>query len=239
MTVADGGKLALEGWQLVRQMLDDMTAMVEADAETELELLEGLRVLGPDHRAVLGAVARRRPGGPWFFPMNTEARLIGGTESRRRVLPRHDRRPPPLPGARATGARSAYLGFQVLAGVGLTPRRHGAPTSRTVTWSWPTTARSPSSWRPRSRGRRSWRGDLGGHPRDASAIVVREYIADRAHRDPRRRSPSSRSTRRARRPSPPTPAWASSSRRWRGRSPSWPPCTARSSPSCSSGPTSW
>jgi hypothetical protein len=36
----------LEAWQLVRKMLDDMTAVVEADAETELELLEGLRVLG-------------------------------------------------------------------------------------------------------------------------------------------------------------------------------------------------
>ena len=45
MTV-DGGSLALDGWRLVRQMLDDMTEMVEADAETELELLEGLRVLG-------------------------------------------------------------------------------------------------------------------------------------------------------------------------------------------------
>jgi hypothetical protein len=40
------GKLALEGWRLVRQMLDDLTRSIEADAESELELLEGLRVLG-------------------------------------------------------------------------------------------------------------------------------------------------------------------------------------------------
>ena len=41
-----GGTQSLEAWQLVRQMLDDMVAMVQEDAETELELLEGLRVVG-------------------------------------------------------------------------------------------------------------------------------------------------------------------------------------------------
>ena len=37
---------SLEAWRLVRQMLDDLTATVVEDAESELELLEGLRVLG-------------------------------------------------------------------------------------------------------------------------------------------------------------------------------------------------
>ncbi len=95
-------------------MLDDLTASVEAEAETELELLEGLRVLG---RATalcselsLDVDAER----PWFFSMNTPARLIGGPNPdgeyflgmidgrhRYRVggTPRHEHLPG-LPGAR-------------------------------------------------------------------------------------------------------------------------------------------
>ena len=45
-----GGTQSLEAWQLVRQMLDDMVAMVQEDAETELELLEGLRVSAASRR---------------------------------------------------------------------------------------------------------------------------------------------------------------------------------------------
>ncbi len=46
MTLNGDGALALEAWAFVRQMLDDLTRSVETDAENELELLEGLRVLG-------------------------------------------------------------------------------------------------------------------------------------------------------------------------------------------------
>jgi hypothetical protein len=40
MTATERAPLALEGWRLVRRMLDDMLVAIEADAETELELLE-------------------------------------------------------------------------------------------------------------------------------------------------------------------------------------------------------
>ncbi len=183
MTVADGGELALEGWRLVRQMLVDMTAMIEADAETEWELLEGLRVLGRatalcselsldiDHQA------------PWFFSMNAPARLIGGPNPDGEYFlamidGRHRYR---VRGCRGT---TAYLGFQVLAGAGLTPRRMAAYVSdRDLTmtgdgqFSFVLAAHPPTS------------EELAGDrwvavPEDSSAIVVREYIGDRTGERP-------------------------------------------------------
>lgn len=40
MTENNGALKALEAWQLVRSMLDDLTRTIQSDAETELELLE-------------------------------------------------------------------------------------------------------------------------------------------------------------------------------------------------------
>ena len=71
---------ALEGWGLVRRMLDDMTTMVETTAETERELLEGLRVLGRATALCSELSLDIDPERPWFFDMNTEARLIGGPD---------------------------------------------------------------------------------------------------------------------------------------------------------------
>jgi hypothetical protein len=179
MTDTDRGALSLEGWRLVHQMLDDLTKAVVAEAETELELVEGLRVLGRATALCSELSLDVDTAAPWFFSMNTQARLIGGPnpdgeyylamidgEHRYRIR-----------GRRGT---SAYLGFQVLAGSGLTPRRMAAHVSDralaiaddgsftiVVATTEPTAAELD-----------------GGHwlqvPDDASAIVVREYIADRA-----------------------------------------------------------
>ena len=62
----------------MRQMLDDMTGVIEADAETELELLEGLRVLGRVTALCSELSLDVDAQAPWFFAMSTEARLIGG-----------------------------------------------------------------------------------------------------------------------------------------------------------------
>jgi hypothetical protein len=177
--MTDGAKLALESWRLVRQMLDDMTAMVEAEAETELELLEGLRVLGRITALCSEISLDTDPEAPWFFPMNTEVRLIGGPNPDGEYFlamidGRHRYR---VSGRRGT---TAYLGFQVLAGVGLTPRRMGAYLSdRDLVladdgrFAFVLAAEEPSA------------EELAGDrwlsiPEDSSAIVVREYIADRA-----------------------------------------------------------
>src|ERR1700722_17546303 len=72
------GRLVRDGWGLVRQMLDDLTKGVESDAENELELLEGLRVLGRATALCSELSLDVDVEAPWFFPMNTEVRLIGG-----------------------------------------------------------------------------------------------------------------------------------------------------------------
>ncbi len=177
--MVDGGEAARAGWALVRTMLDDMVAVVEADAETELELLEGLRVLGRITALCSELSLDVDPDAPWFFDMNTPARLVGGPNPDGEYLLamiRGDRR------YRVSGRRgtSAYLGFQVLAGVGLTPRRMAAHVSdRDLdigddgSFDFVLAATEPSP------------DDLAGSPwvaipDDASAIVVREYLADRA-----------------------------------------------------------
>ena len=176
--MADGGALALEAWRLVRRMMDDMTAMVEAEAETELELLEGLRVLGRITALCSELSLDVDADSPWFFSMNTEARLIGGPNPDGQyflaMIDGHHR-------YRVSGCRgtTAYLGFQVLAGSGLTPRRMGAYVSdRDLSvaddgsFAFVLAAEEPTA------------PELAGHrwvamPADSSAIVVREYIADR------------------------------------------------------------
>jgi hypothetical protein len=173
------GLQSLEAWRLVRQMLDDLTRTIEEDAETELELLEGLRVLGRATALCSELSLDVDAAVPWFFPMNTRARLIGGPnpdgeyflamiDGRYRYRVR---------GRRGT---TAYLGFQVLAGTGLTPRRMAAYMSdRDLdlapdgTFAFVLSADEPTE------------AELDGDawaaiPDDASAIVVREYIADRA-----------------------------------------------------------
>jgi len=179
MTEAERGALALEGWRLVHQMLDDLTKAVVAEAETELELLEGLRVLGRATALCSELSLDVDTAAPWFFSMNTQARLIGGPnpdgeyylamiDGQRRYRVR---------GQRGT---TAYLGFQVLAGTGLTPRRMAAHVSDRAL-----TIADDGSFAIVLSTSEPTAAELdGAHwlqiPDDASAIVVREYIADRA-----------------------------------------------------------
>ena len=128
MTISGGGTQAIAVWQLVRQMLDDMTQMVEADAETELELLEGLRALGRITALCSELSLDVDTAAPWFFSMNTETRLVGGPNPDGEYFlamidGQHRYR---VRGRRGT---TAYLGFQVLAATGLTPRRMAAYVS--------------------------------------------------------------------------------------------------------------
>ncbi len=169
---------SLEAWALVRRMLDDMTAMVRAEAETELELIEGLRVIGRATALCSELSLDVDPESPWFFSMNTEARLIGGPnpdgEYHLAMIDGRHR-------YRVSGDRNTvtYLGFQVLAGTGLTPRRMAAylsdrdlATDDNGRFSFVLAVDEPAS------------GELDGAtwvaiPPDASGIVVRQYIADR------------------------------------------------------------
>ena len=180
-TVTDEkGRLALEGWRLVLQMLDDLTRAVETDAENEVELLEGLRVLGRATALCSELSLDVDVEAPWFFRMNTEARLIGGPNPDGEYFlamidGRHRYR---VRGRRGT---SAYLGFQVLAGVGLTPRRMGAYVSdrdlkpaEDGSFAFVLAAEEPASAELAGD---VWVAIPEDSPRGSS---VREYIADRA-----------------------------------------------------------
>ena len=109
-------------------------------------------------------------------------------------------------GYRVRGRRgtTAYLGFQVLAGDRPHAAAHGRPTSPTAT----SPLGADGDVRVRARRRTEPSADeLGGDrwvaiPDDASAIVVREYIADRVDRGARR--PRHRAARPARPLAPPT-----------------------------------
>jgi hypothetical protein len=179
VTATGDGPLAREAWRFVRQMLDDLTKSVGADAENELELLEGIRVLARATALCSELSLDIDPEAPWFFSMNTPARLIGGPAPDGEYFlamidGRHRYR---VRGRRGT---TAYLGFQVLAGVGLTPRRMAAYVSdRDLTLA------DDGSFGLVLATEEPGATELGGDPwvpipGDSSAILVREYIADRA-----------------------------------------------------------
>jgi len=170
----------LEAWRFVQQMLADVTQMVSDDAVDERELLDGLRVIakvtGLCTQLSVEADAER----PYFFDMCSDTRMIGGPNPDGRYLLamiRGDR------AYRVTGTRgsTAYLGFQGLAGTGLTPRRMAGYLSDTDlkldsgSFTLVFAATEPA--------------DLGAAqwvpiPADASSIVVREYIGDAAAEEP-------------------------------------------------------
>ena len=170
----------LAAWQFFQQMITDVTKIVTEDAESERELLEGLRVIARVSSLCAQMSVEADPARPAFFDMCSDTRMIGGPNpdgSYFLAMIRGDRR------YRITGTRgtTAYLGFQVLAGTGLTPRRMSNYVGDTNLdlnsgeFTLVLSADEPA--------------DLGGAqwvqiPDDASSVVVREYIGDRNSEEP-------------------------------------------------------
>ncbi|WP_123023717.1 DUF1214 domain-containing protein [Mycolicibacterium stellerae] len=168
----------VEAWAFVQKMIGDITNIVAADAENEREMLEGLGVVSRVTALCSELTVEADPDLPWFFDMCSPTRLVGGPNPDGRYLLamiRGDR------SYRVTGTRgtTAYLGLQVLAGTGMTPRRMAAYVSDTDlklndgTFALVFSATEPST------------AELDGAqwvqiPHDATSIVVREYIADAA-----------------------------------------------------------
>ncbi len=181
--VEERGRATERGWGLVRTMLDEMADMVRTEAESELELVEGFRVLARVTALCAELSLDVDPECPWFFPMNTEARFVGGPN------PDGDYHLGMIDGThryRVSGRRGSvsYLGFQVLAGRGLTPRRMAAHVSdRDLVlddqgrFAFVLAAVEPSA---EELDGAPW----VGIPPDASGIVVRQYIADRSAEAP-------------------------------------------------------
>jgi len=175
MTQAEAAK-APAAWQFFQQMLTNVTNIVTEDAETEREYLEGLRMIARVSSLCSQMAVESDLGQPVFFDMCSDNRMIGGPNPDGNyflAMIRGDRR------YRITGTRgtSAYLGFQILAGTGLTPRRMSNYVSDIdLALSSGEFALVLSADEP---------ADLAGAqwvqiPGDASSVVVREYIGDRA-----------------------------------------------------------
>jgi uncharacterized protein DUF1214 len=180
MTANDGplAPKTVAAWAFVQKMIGDITGVVTADAENERELLEGLGVISRVTALCSELTVEADPELPWFFDMCSPTRLVGGPNPDGRYLLamiRGDR------AYRITGSRgtTAYLGVQVLAGTGMTPRRMAAYVSDTDLkltdgeFALVFSATEPSQ------------AELDGAqwvqiPEDATSIVVREYIADTA-----------------------------------------------------------
>src|SRR5947208_10930329 len=157
-------------------MYADFTKLVTEDAESERELLEGLRVIARVSSLCSQLSVEADPDRPSFFDMCSDTRMVGGPNPDGNyylAMIRGDRR------YRITGTRgsSAYLGFQILAGTGLTPRRMAnylSDVDLDLTdgeFALVLSADEPP--------------DLAGAqwveiPGDASSVVVREYIGDPA-----------------------------------------------------------
>jgi Protein of unknown function (DUF1214) len=177
--VNQSGAKALAAWQFYQQMLADITKIVTEDAESERELLEGLRVIARVSSLCSQLSVEADLARPSFFDMCSPNRMIGGPNPDGNyylAMIRGDRR------YRITGTRgtSAYLGFQILAGTGLTPRRMSNYVGDTqLDWTTGQFELLLSSDEP---------ADLdGAHwvnvPQDASSVVVREYIGDRRNEE--------------------------------------------------------
>ena len=80
MTVetAPPAPLTREAWALVQKMLADVTDIISADAETEAELVEGLRVIARVSALCAQLSVEADPDQPRFFDMCTPTRMIGG-----------------------------------------------------------------------------------------------------------------------------------------------------------------
>jgi Protein of unknown function (DUF1214) len=167
---------SVAAWQFFQQMLTDVTTIVTEDAESERELLEGLRVIARVSSLCSQMSVESELGRPVFFDMCSDNRMIGGPNPDGNYflgMIRGDRR------YRITGTRgtTAYLGFQILAGTGLTPRRMSSYVSDVdLALDGDQFALVLSAQEP---------DDLDGAqwvqiPEDASSVVVREYIGDRA-----------------------------------------------------------
>ncbi|OBK22823.1 hypothetical protein A5634_06440 [Mycobacterium asiaticum] len=173
MTQADA-RQALPAWQFFQEMLTNVTNIVTEDAETERELLEGLRVIARVSSLCSQMAVEADLAQPVFFDMCSPSRMVGGPNPDGNyylAMIRGDRR------YRITGSRgtSAYLGLQILAGTGLTPRRMAGYLSDTdLALNSGEFELILSAERPTDNAQ--WLQI----PEDASSVVVREYIGDRS-----------------------------------------------------------
>jgi Protein of unknown function (DUF1214) len=174
-----GAAKTLEAWTFLRTMIDNLTNVILEDAETDAEVLDGLRVLARITALCEELSLDADPAAPRFFAMNTPVRYVGGPnpDGEYHLGMIDGRRRYRIRGNRGT---VTYLGFQVLAGTGLTPRRQAVYVGdRTMTFG------ADGSYELVLSTMEPSAAELGEAewvqiPEDASAVVTRQYVADRS-----------------------------------------------------------
>ena len=172
-----------DAWQLVRTMLDDLTRIVEADAESELELMEGLRALARITALCSETSVDADHELPFFRQLSTPIRQLGAASPfiTTHVAILDGRLRYRIRGRRGT---VAALGFQVLAGRGLAPRHiaaflpdHELPVLPDGDFEIVLSRRKPPPYQCQAA---IW----VAIPDDASAVVASQFVADPIHENP-------------------------------------------------------
>lgn len=172
-----------EAWQRVRTMLDDLTRIVEADAESELELMEGLRALARITALCAETSLDADRELPAFRALSTPIRHVGGATP---FVTTHQAALDGRLRYRVRGRRGgvAALGFQVLAGHGLAPRRIAAyvpdrdlPVLPDGDFEILLARHEPPPYQCQAA---IW----VGIPDDASAILASQFVGDPVHEAP-------------------------------------------------------
>lgn len=112
-----------EAWKSLRGLLDSTLTSILEEAENETEALDAFNIVLRTLAVATSVVFDMHPLRPSFVRMDTTARNVGGDN------PDAEYDIAAIDGTHAyliTGTRGtvAYVGFQVLGGKGMTPRRH-------------------------------------------------------------------------------------------------------------------
>lgn len=175
VTMTTGTSLSDTAWDSLLGMFRDLGEVIREDAANDRERLEGYRVLARVIALCSELTIDVDPDVPRFFPMTTALRQVGGPNpdgeyDLATLTPGRSYR---IRGRRGT---AAYLGFQVMGGTGLAPRRQvGHVSDRDLrldpdgNFEFVLAVSDPQTgehWIP--------------IPPDASAVVVRQYVSDRS-----------------------------------------------------------
>ena len=172
-----------EAWQHVRTMLDDLTRIVDADAESELELMEGLRALARVTALCTETSLDADHELPFFRELATPVRQVGAPNP---FVTTHAASIDGRLRYRIRGRRGSVtaLCFQIVAGRGLAPRRiaayvtdHDLPVLPDGDFEIVLARQEPP---PHQCQAAIW----VALPDDASAVVVSQYVADPIHESP-------------------------------------------------------
>ncbi|MCY4425714.1 MAG: DUF1214 domain-containing protein [Halieaceae bacterium] len=164
-----------EAWRTFRNELDSVVEQMLEASRTELEVIDAYKMVLNTLAMASEVVLDPKPENPAFVRMDTPVRKTAGDNPDGEydvavIDGRYDYR------IRGNKGTVSYVGFQVLAGGGMTPRRHAVNIKDEDI----ETDAEGNFELILGRERRDAEGEWVRIPEDASSIVVRQYVKDRA-----------------------------------------------------------